>query len=95
MVEILRYADAPDHQILRPEPSAQVHTTVLAGHRGLGVGAALLRAAERWAAERGVTYLSAGIHHRNDAAVRFYRRHGYLTAGVSLGRCVSVGTTPA
>ena len=86
MVEVLRLPDPPDHQILRPEPSAQVHTVVLSGARGEGIGSALLKAAERWAADRGITYLSAGIHHRNAGAVRFYSRHGYTGAGVSLGR---------
>jgi GNAT superfamily N-acetyltransferase len=86
MIEVLRHADPPEHQILRPEPSAQVHTVVLPGTRGLGVGSALLSAAERWALDRGITYLSAGIHHRNLGAVRFYGRHGYTDAGLSLGR---------
>ncbi|QLQ38480.1 GNAT family N-acetyltransferase [Micromonospora robiginosa] len=88
MVEVLRHSDPPDHQILRPEPSAQVHTVVLLDARGLGVGSALLTAAEQWAGDRGITYLSAGIHHRNVDAVRFYSRHGYTDAGRSLGKSV-------
>jgi GNAT superfamily N-acetyltransferase len=90
MIEVLRQPDPPEHQILRPEPSAQVHTVVLPDARGLGVGAALLKAAERWATDRGITYLSAGIHHRNVGAVRFYGRHGYTDAGFSLGRSLGV-----
>ncbi|MBM0257384.1 GNAT family N-acetyltransferase [Micromonospora sp. 4G55] len=86
MVEVLRNSDPPEHQILRPEPSAQVHTVVLPDSRGLRVGTALLEAAERWATDRGITYLSAGIHHRNIDAVRFYSRNGYTDAGLSLGR---------
>ncbi|PWR11610.1 hypothetical protein DKT68_05145 [Micromonospora acroterricola] len=86
MVEVLRLPEPPEHQILRPEPSAQVHTVVLPDARGLGVGSALLEAAERWATDRGITYLSAGIHHRNVDAVRFYSRHGYADSGLSLGR---------
>ncbi|WP_187399809.1 GNAT family N-acetyltransferase [Micromonospora sp. AP08] len=88
MIEVLRQSDPPEHQILRPEPSAQVHTVVLPDARGRGVGSALLAAAQRWANDRGIAYLSAGIHHRNIDAVRFYRRHGYTDAGVSLGRRV-------
>lgn len=88
MIEVLPLSDPPEHQILRPEPSAQVHTVVLPAARGLGVGSALLAAAQRWATDRGITYLSAGIHHRNVDAVRFYRRHGYTDAGRSLGRRV-------
>ncbi|TDC38760.1 GNAT family N-acetyltransferase [Micromonospora sp. 15K316] len=86
MVEVLRHSDPPEHQILNPEPSAQVHTVVLPDVRGLGVGSALLRAAERWAADRGIRYLSAGIHHRNADAVRFYSRQGFTDGGISLGR---------
>ncbi|RKN48590.1 GNAT family N-acetyltransferase [Micromonospora endolithica] len=86
MIEVLRQSDPPEHQILRPEPSAQVHTVVLPDARGLGVGSALLKAACRWATDRGIIYLSAGIYHRNIDAVRFYRRHGYTNAGFSLGR---------
>ncbi|MGV9806992.1 N-acetyltransferase family protein [Micromonospora chersina] len=88
MIEVLPQSEPPEHQILRPEPSAQVHTVVLPAARGLGVGSALLAAAQRWASDRGITYLSAGIHHRNVDAVRFYRRHGYTDAGLSLGRRV-------
>ncbi|MEV4494446.1 GNAT family N-acetyltransferase [Micromonospora arborensis] len=89
MIEVLRHPDPPEHQILcAPGPSAQVHTVVLPDARGLGVGAALLQAAERWATSRGILYLSAGIHHRNVDAVRFYSRHGYAAAGFSLGKSV-------
>jgi GNAT superfamily N-acetyltransferase len=86
MVEVVRTPERLEHQILRPEPSAQVHTVVLPEARGLGVGSALLGAAARWAFDRGITYLSAGIHHRNAAAVRFYGRHGYADSGRSLGK---------
>lgn len=86
MIEVLRQSDPPEHQILRPEPSAQVHTVVLPDARGLGVGSALLEAARRWATDRGIIYLSAGIYHRNIDAVRFYSRYGYTDAGFSLGR---------
>ncbi|MEO3768871.1 GNAT family N-acetyltransferase [Micromonospora sp. B9E7] len=86
MIEVLLHSDPPEHQILRPGPSAQVHTVVAPDARGLGVGSALLRAAARWATGRGILYLSAGIHHRNVDAVRFYGRHGYTNAGLSLGR---------
>ncbi|MGW5556608.1 N-acetyltransferase family protein [Micromonospora sp. NPDC003944] len=86
MVEVLRLPEPPAHQILRPEPSAQVHTVVLDEARGRGVGSALLDAADRWAAAQGLSYLSAGIHHHNASAVRFYRRHGYAPSGTSWGR---------
>ncbi|MDG4785590.1 GNAT family N-acetyltransferase [Micromonospora sp. WMMD1102] len=88
MIEVLPQSAPPEHQILRPVPSAQVHTVVLPDARRLGVGSTLLHAAERWATERGIRYLSAGIYHRNLEAVRFYSRHGYTEAGLSLGKSV-------
>ncbi|MFI6782419.1 hypothetical protein [Micromonospora sp. NPDC050276] len=47
---------------------------------------ATLAAANQWATEHGLSYLSAGIHHRNADAVRFYRRHGYAPSGTSWAR---------
>jgi GNAT superfamily N-acetyltransferase len=85
MVEVLRTPDPPEHQILQPKASAQVHTVVLPEARGHGVGAALLAAARELASDHGVQYLSAGIHHANEGAVRFYRRHGFTPSGLSLG----------
>ncbi|MET7970842.1 GNAT family N-acetyltransferase [Micromonospora sp. NPDC005305] len=78
--------DPPDHQILRPESSAQVHTVVAGDAPDQGVGAALLDAAEKWAVTHGIAYLSAGIHHRNVGAVRFYGRHWFADSGISLVR---------
>jgi GNAT superfamily N-acetyltransferase len=89
MVEVVRDPDPPDHQILRPEPSAQIHTVVAAEERNRGIGSALLEAAAEWAAVHGIGYLSAGIHHRNAGAVRFYSRHGYTDSGRSLGRRIT------
>jgi GNAT superfamily N-acetyltransferase len=86
MVEILPSPEPPEHQILRPRVSAQIHTVVAEDTRGHGTGGALLEAAGRWAAEHGVAYLSAGIHHANAGAVRFYARHGFTGSGISLTR---------
>jgi GNAT superfamily N-acetyltransferase len=84
MVEVLRHSGPPEHQILRPEPSAELHTVVLGDARGGGTGAALLAVAQRWATDQGIRYLSAGIHHRNAGAVRFYARAGFTDAGLRL-----------
>jgi GNAT superfamily N-acetyltransferase len=89
MVEVIRNPEPPDHQILRSEPSAQIHTVVANDARGRGVGSALVGAAQRWAAAAGIAHLSAGIHHRNAGAVRFYGRHGYADSGLSMGRRVT------
>src|SRR4051794_29956410 len=63
MVEVLPGGGAPEHQILRPEKVAQVHTVVLPEARGGGAGAALVAAAEEWARRRGIVALVAGIQH--------------------------------
>jgi hypothetical protein len=39
-VEVVRNPDPPDHQILRPEPSAQIHTVVADDVRNQGIGSA-------------------------------------------------------
>ncbi|MEU8589356.1 GNAT family N-acetyltransferase [Streptomyces sp. NPDC048664] len=70
MVEVVLLADPPDHQILAPRRAAEIHTVVLDGHRGEGVGAALLMAAEKAAAERGVLIICASIFAPNKGAVR-------------------------
>jgi GNAT superfamily N-acetyltransferase len=86
MVEVLRRPEPAEHQILRPRPSAEVHTVVLEDARGNGAGSALLAAARRWATDQGIHYLSAGIHHRNADAVHFYTHNGFTDAGLSLVR---------
>ena len=50
---------------------------VQAGHRGEGIGSALLSTAEATLEERGVDTLSLQAMAENDAARAFYRRHGY------------------
>ncbi|MEV6847615.1 GNAT family N-acetyltransferase [Actinoplanes sp. NPDC051411] len=84
MVEIVPNPLPPEHQILRPRPSAQIHTVVADDARGNGIGGVLVEAAVRWAAGRGIARLSAGIHHANEGAVRFYEQHGFTGSGVSL-----------
>jgi GNAT superfamily N-acetyltransferase len=83
MVEVLRLPSPPEHQILVPRPSAEIHTVVLPEARGRGIGARLVAAARDWAAAEGIRYLVARINHRNAAAVRFYHRHGFAGSGVS------------
>lgn len=84
MVEVVPLADPPDHQILVPRRAADIHTIVLDGHRGQGVGAALLRAAEKAATERGVLIIYAGIFAPNTEAVRFYSSAGFGPRGTLL-----------
>ncbi|MFF3447845.1 GNAT family N-acetyltransferase [Streptomyces sp. NPDC002667] len=86
MVEVVLLPDPPDHQILTPRRAAEIHTVVLDGHRGDGIGAALLTAAEKAAAEHGVLIVHAGIFARNEGAVRFYSSSGYEPRGTLLSK---------
>ncbi|MFB7330758.1 GNAT family N-acetyltransferase [Streptomyces adustus] len=86
MAEVVLLADPPDHQILAPCRAADIHTVVLDGHRGEGVGSALLAAAEQAAAERGVSIIHAGIFAANKGAVRFYSSAGFGPRGTLLSK---------
>lgn len=86
MVEVVLLADPADHQILVPCRAAEIHTVVLDGHRGQGVGAALVMAAEQAAAERGVSIVYAGIFAPNKEAVRFYSSVGFGPRGILLSK---------
>lgn len=46
-------------------------------HRGRGIGAALLRALEEWAIERGLGRLQLQTDRDNHPALGFYRRQGW------------------
>lgn len=86
MVEVVPLPEPPDHQILIPRRGADVHTVVLDGHRGRGVGAALVAAAEQIAAAHGVSILFAGIFATNEEAVAFYSRAGFGPRGILLSK---------
>ncbi|MFE0459675.1 GNAT family N-acetyltransferase [Kitasatospora sp. NPDC058965] len=94
MVEVVLLADPPDHQILAPRRAAEVHTVVLDGHRGAGVGSALLAAAEQAAVERGVSILYAGIFASNQGAVRFYSSAGFGPRGTLLSKDLGARSEP-
>ena len=81
---VIRSEVPPDHQILVPRLMADVHAVVLERFRGGGVGSALVRAAEREAAQRGVVGLIAPILAPNTDAVSFYSRAGSGPHGVIL-----------
>ncbi len=79
-----------DVRVVRPEGSHRpdlygyvAELSVAERARGRGAGAALLRAAEDWARQRGCRYTVLDYNAHNDAAARFYReRMGYRPAGV-------------
>jgi ribosomal protein S18 acetylase RimI-like enzyme len=81
----------------RPTGPGNIHRDVLyatvedlaveEAHRRRGIGEALMRAAERWARERGAEAMLLSTHPANEGALRFYReRLGYRTTGVTLIR---------
>ncbi|MFQ3319762.1 MAG: ribosomal protein S18 acetylase RimI-like enzyme [Natronomonas sp.] len=61
---------------------------VTAGHRGEGIGSALLAAAEETLAERGVDSVALQAMAANDEAREFYRRHGYDPHRIELEKAV-------
>lgn len=86
MAEVVLLAEPPDHQILVPRRGADIHTVVLDGHRGRGVGSALVAAAERAAVDRGVSIIYAGIFAPNENAVGFYSASGFGPRGILLSK---------
>lgn len=86
MAEVVPLPAPPDHQILVPRRGADIHTVVADGHRGRGVGAALVAEAERVAASHGVEILFAVIFATNEDATRFYARAGFGPRGIMLSK---------
>jgi GNAT superfamily N-acetyltransferase len=87
MVEVvLLAAEPPDHQILVPRRAADVHTVVLDGYRGRGVGTALVAEAERIATDHGVSMIYANIYATNEEAVGFYSAAGFGPRGILLSK---------
>ncbi|MFF4198065.1 GNAT family N-acetyltransferase [Nonomuraea sp. NPDC001831] len=91
MAEVVLRSAPPDHQILIPRRTAEVHTVVLDRHRGRGVGRALLAAAERTARDRDVEFLLAVIFAPNEDAVGFYSSAGFGDHGLLLGKELNAG----
>ena len=52
--------------------------------RKMGVGSALMRAAEAWARKRGFAVLSLDVWSTNERALAFYRRMGYRAESLCL-----------
>lgn len=91
MAEVVHRPAPPDHQILIPRRTAEVHTVVLDQYRGRGVGRALLGAAEQIARDRGVEFLVAVVFAPNEDAVGFYSSAGFGGHGLLLGKGLDAG----
>jgi putative acetyltransferase len=69
-----------------PHPSskhvADLGVMVAAGHRRLGVGTALMAAAEDWAGSAGVAKLELHVFPHNEPAIRLYEKLGYAREGL-------------
>ncbi len=64
---------------------ADLGVMVAAGYRRSGVGTRLMGAAERWAAEHGVTKLELHVFPYNQPAISLYEKLGYEREGTRRG----------
>ena len=58
--------------------------SILLGHgwRDVGIGSALISAAQAWAAERALRKLSLGVFPDNERAIAVYEKHGFVREGL-------------
>lgn len=62
-----------------------IFLSVYPEHQGSGVGAGLLKAADQFAAERGLAFLRATATNDDMPLLYFYQRHGFTIYDVGLG----------
>ena len=62
-----------------------VFLSVYPEHQGTGAGAALLEAADAFAAERGLSFLRAAVTNDDIPLLYFYQRHGFAIYEVAVG----------
>ena len=73
--------------LLQPAHYARVGSVSVAGeHWGQGIGSELMRQAERWAQERGVSDLRLHVWAFNERALRLYAELGYEVRSHVLGK---------
>ena len=63
--------------MIRSVPTAEFGVPVVEAWRGRGIGSALIRHLERWAAERGVERMVLNVSDANEGAIRLYHALGY------------------
>lgn len=77
-IGILMAFAAPSSETRLPMTSAVVRTMYVdAAHRSVGIGSLLVDAFFDWAREQGCTEAQVNHYVANDAAGRFYARHGF------------------
>ena len=77
--EVLGWTHVVERLNLEESPFAELAGLIVAdGARGLGIGAALLQAAEQWALARGLARLRVRSNVLRERAHAFYRRAGYV-----------------
>lgn len=64
--------------LVEPQSALIVGLVIGDGHRGMGIGAELLAAAEGWARARGCRRLVVATRITRERAHRFYARQGYV-----------------
>lgn len=62
-----------------------IFLSVYPEHQGSGVGAGLLKAADQFAAERGLTFMRAAITNDDVPLLYFFQRHGFTIYDVAVG----------
>ncbi len=65
--------------------------SVASDARRVGVGGAMLELALEWAAARGYVKASLSVLGHNDAAMRFYERHGFVCEGRRVAQFIRGG----
>ncbi|HEX2756527.1 MAG TPA: GNAT family N-acetyltransferase [Candidatus Limnocylindrales bacterium] len=71
--------DAPHPgSMMRPIRTAEFGVSVVDGHRGLGIGRALIGHLEGWAADHGVERIILNVAEANTGAIRLYHELGYV-----------------
>ena len=92
--EVVGWMQVVAYPYLESDESAEIRGLVVAdSHRGRGIGAALISAAEAWAAQHGCQTLRVRSNITRGRAHAFYERHGFER--VKTQHCLQKPTTEA